>query len=125
MSIAARKISIVSLGVIAMTLASCANPDGVVDPLAGGGGLTGSWVSGDNVFSANFENGRFIANANDTGSVISEGSYIVSAATQVNLNWKGNVTGQENSAVCQRPEPNTLNCTDVAGKTFTLRKQVG
>ena len=35
----------------AILLASCAK-DAKIDPLAGGGGLSGKWVSGDNVFTA-------------------------------------------------------------------------
>ena len=106
------------------TLAACNTTKEKVDPLAGGGGLAGNWVSGDNVFTANFNAGQFIATTNDTGTVISEGNYVVSSASEVNLNWTGKLTGQPNSAVCQRPDPNLLSCTDAGGKTFTMRKQV-
>lgn len=102
-------------------LSGCST-NGKDDPLAGGGGLAGRWVSGDNVFSAEMNDGSFTAIANDTGNILSQGSYIVLSASEVKLDWRGNVTGQENTAVCTRPDVGTLNCRDQAGKTFVLRK---
>ncbi|MFK7902212.1 MAG: hypothetical protein AB8B49_05145 [Nitratireductor sp.] len=103
-------------------LAGC-NDKEVIDPLAGGGGLAGEWVSGDNVFTAQFVNGNFLAVANDTGSKLSEGSYTVISASEVRMNWLGVVSGQNNAAVCQRPDASRMNCTDQTGKTFTLKKK--
>lgn len=105
-----------------IVLAGC-NKAEKIDPTAGGGGLSGKWLSSDNVFTAEFNDGIFIATANDTQSIISQGSYIVISVVQVRLNWRGNVTGLDNSAVCQRPDPNLLECVDAGGKNFTLRKQ--
>lgn len=111
------------IGILAIGAAGCANK-GKIDPLAGGGGLAGSWVSSDNVFTASFSAGEFVATANDTGGVISEGRYIVASASEVRLDWRGKITGVDNSAVCQRPSPEQLNCTDATGKTFTLIKRM-
>ena len=111
-----------ALAVIAtLALAGC-NARDKEDPLAGGGGLSGQWRSSDNVFTAQLQDGAFQATANDTGSLISEGSYVVLSTTEVRLSWRGTITGQENSAVCSRPDIGTLNCRDAAGKTFTLLK---
>ncbi len=106
-------------------LSSCQSKDAKIDPLAGGGGLTGSWVSGDNVFTAQLRNGKFTSTANDTGEVLSEGEYIVISAKVVELTWRGRLSQQFNSANCQRDGEAVLNCTDTAGKTFTLRKSTG
>lgn len=104
-----------------LTMASCAN-DEKIDPLAGGGGLAGSWVSSDGVFTAELADGNFVSIANDTGETLSEGNYIVSSASAVVLSWRGRLSGQENSANCSRPGPNILNCVDAAGRSFTLNK---
>lgn len=113
----------VGMGVCAaLMLSACQSKDAKVDPLAGGGGLTGSWVSADNVFTAQMNNGRFISVANDTGETLSEGSYYVVSASEVQLNWTGKLSQQANSARCQREGEALMNCTDQAGRTFTLRK---
>lgn len=112
---------ITSIIMFGAMIAGC-QPDEKIDPRAGGGGLQGSWASADGIFTANFNNGSFIATANDTGSVISEGSYIAVAFNQVNLKWNGKVTGSQNSATCARPDVTSLNCTDAAGRSFTLIK---
>ena len=107
---------------VAMALTACQSKDAKIDPLAGGGGLTGKWVSSDNVFSAQFDNGNFYSTANDTGEILSEGKYIVVSATQIKLDWRGRLSGQDNSANCQRQGTDTMTCTDQAGKSFSLRK---
>lgn len=104
-------------------LSACNNKADPIDPLAGGGGLSGDWVSSDNVFTASFSNGNFLAVANDTGGKISEGSYFVTSAAAIQLNWRGVVSGANNSASCKRPNAETLICTDAGGKTFTLIKK--
>ncbi|MFZ1814046.1 MAG: hypothetical protein WBO55_09450 [Rhizobiaceae bacterium] len=93
-----------------------------VDPLAGGGGLTGSWAPDTGGYSASFQNGTFSTTALDTGNIISQGNYVVISETKVNLNWQSNITGTQNQAECLRPEINVLSCTDGGGKTFTLRR---
>ncbi|MGB7335761.1 MAG: hypothetical protein WBD01_08230 [Salaquimonas sp.] len=103
-------------------LTACQNNKAKVDPLAGGGGLTGNWVSADNVFSAQLNNGQFISTANDTGETLSEGRYIVISASEIELSWTGRLSQQSNIAKCRRDGEGLLNCTDQQGKTFTLRK---
>ena len=110
-------------GLCLLMLASC-NTSPKVDPLAGGGGLSGSWRSADNVFTAQLDNGRFISTANDTGAVLSEGQYVVISASEVRLTWRGNLSKQDNAATCLRQGAEAMNCTDQAGRTFALLKNV-
>lgn len=117
----ARLCVLVGLAAITMILSGC-NTKPKNDPLAGGGGLAGSWVSGDNVFTADLTDGQFVSRANDTGEVLSEGSYLVVSAEEVRLTWEGRLSRQSNSANCARPEVGILNCVDQAGRSFTLRK---
>lgn len=112
--------AMIVLGALALT--ACQSKDAKIDPLAGGGGLTGKWVSADNVFTAQLDNGNFFSTANDTGAVLSEGTYIVISATEIKMNWVGKLSQQSNSANCQRQGVDVLTCTDLAGKSFTLRK---
>lgn len=102
-------------------LAACTGTQ-KLDPLAGGGGLSGTWRSSDNIFTAHFENGAFRSIANDTGNTLSEGSYVVVSNQEIRLNWFGVISQANNSATCKRPNPVTLNCTDARGRSFTLVK---
>ena len=106
---------------LGIALGGC-NKSVKIDPLAGGGGLTGNWVSSDNIFTAQLSDGSFMATANDNGALLSQGEYVVVSTTELRLSWTGSNTGSQNSAICHRPEVNLLNCTDLAGKSFTLRK---
>lgn len=96
-----------------------------IDPLAGGGGLTGNWAPDGGGYTATFANGAFRTMATDTGNVISEGGYTANSATEVELRWQSRITNLANQARCNRPDANTLLCTDQAGKAFTLRRVAG
>ncbi|MCB1386078.1 MAG: hypothetical protein KDJ80_09085 [Nitratireductor sp.] len=118
---AARKAIAAALAACALLAAGCAQK-AKNDPLAGGGGLTGRWVSSDNVFTAEFRDGAFSSVANDTGETLSTGNYIVVSTTEIKLDWYGTLSRQQNSATCQRPAVDQLNCADGAGRRFSLRK---
>lgn len=107
--------------VAVVTISACAaKPKN--DPLAGGGGLKGNWASADGVFTAELSDGRFVSRANDTGEVLSQGSYVVSSVDAITLNWRSQARNEDSSANCTRQGVEVLNCTDQAGRTFTLRK---
>lgn len=115
-----RKSGFVALS-LAFALGGCAQ--GVkIDPTAGGGGLTGTWQPDGGGYTARFDNGTFSTVAADTGGLISQGSYIVQSESQVQLQWKSNITGLDNSAQCNRPDPNSMECRDAGGKSFVLRR---
>ena len=114
-----RLVSVVALGMLTL-MSGCQTAK--IDPTAGGGGLSGRWSPDTGGYAAIFDNGVFRTTASDTGNVISEGSYIVQSAEEVELSWTSHITGQPNSARCARPSVNLLNCTDAAGKPFTLRR---
>jgi hypothetical protein len=93
-----------------------------INPTAGGGGITGNWQPDSGGYTAIFDNGRFSTTASDTGNIISQGSYLAVSASEVQLHWTSNITGLENSAACNRPQANTLECTDAGGRNFVLRR---
>jgi hypothetical protein len=93
-----------------------------INPTAGGGGITGNWQPDSGGYTAIFDNGRFSTTATDTGNVISQGSYLAVSASEIQLRWTSNITGLENSAACNRPQANTLECTDAGGRNFVLRR---
>ena len=115
-----RKSAFIAL-VSALAASGCAQ-GGKIDPLAGGGGISGNWLPDGGGYTAVFDNGRFSTTATDTGNVISQGSYIAISGMEVELSWTSNITGLENSAKCQRPQADVLQCADAGGKTFTLRR---
>ena len=106
--------------VAAMALAGCQKDK--INPTAGGGGLAGDWKPDQGNYTARFDNGAFTTLAGDTGNVISQGGYIAMSEKQVDLSWTSNLTKTQNTASCQRPDLNTLNCTDGGGKPFVLRR---
>lgn len=116
-----RNRRITALAIALLALAGC-QQTAKLDPLAGGGGLTGTWIPDGGGYSALFANGIFRTTATDTGNVISEGNYVAISASQVELRWQSQITGAANLAQCQRPDANVLNCTDSAGKPFVLRR---
>lgn len=84
--------------------------------------LNGDWASSDGVYTAQFLNGSFRATANDTGALISEGEYIAIAENQIQLKWTGLVSGRSNQADCTKSDPNQLDCVDLNGNKFSLRR---
>ncbi len=92
--------------------------------VAGAPVLNGNWASSDGVYVAQLVNGQFRAVANDTGSVISEGSYFALSENKVQLNWVGKISGKSNQAECLKSEANQLDCVDVNGNKFSLRRSI-
>ncbi|MCB1456627.1 MAG: hypothetical protein KDJ51_10590 [Nitratireductor sp.] len=115
------RIAIAVMMMAAAIVAGC-KTEGKINPTAGGGGLAGDWRPDGGGYTAQLQSGVFSTIAGDTGNVISQGNYVAISETQVNLEWKSNITGASNSAQCLRPDPNTLNCTDAGGKSFVLRR---
>jgi hypothetical protein len=120
MNMAGFSSAAVVLVLAAVVLSGCQKDK--VNPTAGGGGLAGDWKPDEGNYTARFENGAFTTLAGDTGNVISQGGYIAVSEKQVDLSWSSNVTNTQNTASCQRPDLNTLNCTDGGGKPFVLRR---
>jgi hypothetical protein len=107
-------------GMMLLALAACGQPK--INPTAGGGGLTGTWVPQAGGYTASFDNGAFSTTASDTGNLISQGRYLAISENEVQLSWSSNITGLENSASCNRPNPDMLECVDAGGKSFVLRR---
>lgn len=104
---------------VLLTFLAACNPNKKV---AGPPLVNGSWASSDGVYVAEFLNGSFRAIANDTGNIISEGSYIASSKENIKLTWQSKLTGQNNTANCIKPDINVMNCTDATGNKFSLRR---
>lgn len=101
-------------------LSACQNAKDIAGPPV----LNGNWASSDGVYVAELLNGQFKAVANDTGNVISEGSYIALAENRIQLSWVGRISGKSNQAECLKPEENQLDCVDVNGNKFSLRRSL-
>ncbi len=119
-----KRMKSLTLGVIAVGAMSFLAACQVDKELAGPPVLNGNWASSDGVYVAQLENGQFKAVANDTGNIISEGSYIALAENKIQLSWVGRISGQSNQAECLKPEPNQLDCVDVNGNKFSLRRSL-
>ena len=108
----------VLLSFAALLMAGC-NPNKEV---AGPPILNGNWSSSDGVYTAQFLNGSFRATANDTGALISEGEYVALAEDRIQIKWNGLVSGRSNQAECIKPDANQLDCVDMNGNKFSLRR---
>ena len=84
--------------------------------------LNGQWASSDGVYTAQFLNGSFKAVANDTGGIISEGEYIALTEERIQLKWNGLVSGKSSEAECMKSGDNQLDCVDINGNKFSLRR---
>ena len=113
------RLALVALLAVPVIAAGC-QQTAKINPTAGGGGLTGTWFPDGGGYTARFDNGAFTSIATDTSSVISQGSYVVISAESIELTWQSNVTGLANSASCDRPDVDRLDCTDASGRTFIL-----
>ncbi len=112
-------LSRVCLLIAATTMLSACNPNKKV---AGPPLLNGQWASSDGVYTAQFLNGSFKAVANDTGGIISEGEYVALSEDRVQLKWNGLVSGKSSQAECMKPGSNQLDCVDINGNKFSLRR---
>lgn len=112
------RIGILVCAVCSVFLTACQSNKEVAGPPI----LNGSWASSDGVYTAELRNGNFRAVANDTGGVISEGEYVALSESKVRLKWKGVVSGQENQAECLKPSVDQLDCVDINGNKFSLRR---
>lgn len=121
MKMRATRLSTAIAGLGLLALSGCQTAE--VNPTAGGGGLAGSWLPANGGYTASFNNGVFSTVAADTGNVISQGSYIAISESEVELTWTSNITGNTNIARCQRPDADTLDCTDDGGRQFVLRRR--
>ena len=104
--------------VTAIAVSACqTNKDIAGPPIA-----NGKWASSDGVYTADFNNGRFIATANDTGNVISQGNYVVLSKTKLSITWTGAVSNTQNRAECIKPSDHKMDCVDRNGSSFSLTR---
>ncbi len=109
---------LIIMAAMAVTLTACQTGAKKAGPPI----ANGQWQSGDGVYTAHFSNGIFQAVANDTGSVLSEGNYVVKSKKELKITWRGNVSQTNNSADCTKPDSESMNCVDANGKSFSLRR---
>ena len=111
-------ISVTGITLGCLLLVAC-NPN---QEVAGPPIVNGKWASTDGVYTAEFLNGSFRAVANDTGGLISQGEYLALADNKIQIKWNGLVSGKSNQADCSRVDPNQLDCVDLNGNRFSLKR---
>ena len=114
-------VSIAGICACCLLLAACNTNKEVAGPPI----VNGKWASSDGVYTAEFLNGSFKAIANDTGGLISEGEYVVLAQDRIQIKWNGLVSGKSNQADCVKSGAEQLDCTDLSGNRFSLRRTTG
>ncbi|HTV71153.1 MAG TPA: hypothetical protein VMF90_21695 [Rhizobiaceae bacterium] len=119
-----RKASVAASLAAAMALAGCMSGGGM-----GGGpmaprptGVEGSWIDGQRTGMSTFAGGVFSTVATDTGQKLSEGSYIVSNGTSVQINGTSLIRQTPISFNCLLVTPAQLNCTSSGGQQFILTR---
>lgn len=110
----------------AMALAACTtsgpstpSPTGPSAPR----GVEGSWIDAQGTGLSTLSGGNFQTVATDTGQKLSEGSYIVTGATSVEINGTSLIRQSPISFNCLLVSTNQLNCTSASGQNFVLTRR--
>jgi hypothetical protein len=114
---------------VAATLAAAAALAGCMSGGPGGGpiasaptGVEGSWIDGQRTGMSTFAGGVFSTVATDTGQKLSEGSYIVTNGTSVQINGTSLIRQTPISFNCLLVTAAQLNCTSSGGQQFILTR---
>jgi hypothetical protein len=83
--------------------------------------MDGRWASTDGVFIAEFDRGSFTSRFTQTGEVLAQGTYSV-AGDAVSLRWISVQAQAERSATCTFSDAATVQCQQVGGGAFELRR---
>ncbi|MGB3646475.1 MAG: hypothetical protein WBA15_18570 [Mesorhizobium sp.] len=109
----------------ALTLAACttggpsAPPAGSLAPR----GVEGSWIDAQGTGLSTFSAGRFQTVATDTGQKLSDGSYVMTGSTSVEINGTSLIRQSPISFNCLLVSTSQLNCTSASGQNFVLTRR--
>ncbi|MGB3899165.1 MAG: hypothetical protein WA973_11475 [Mesorhizobium sp.] len=109
----------------ALTLAACttggpsAPPGGSLAPR----GVEGSWIDAQGTGLSTFSAGRFQTVATDTGQKLSDGSYVMTGSTSVEINGTSLIRQSPISFNCLLVSTSQLNCTSASGQNFVLTRR--
>lgn len=110
---------------VALALAACTT-SGPSAPPAGTSapkGVEGSWIDAQGTGLSTLSGGNFQTVATDTGQKLSEGSYIVTGPTSVEINGTSLIRQSPISFNCLLVSTSQLNCTSAAGQNFVLTRR--
>jgi hypothetical protein len=109
----------------AVTLAACTTSGPSTPPMGASApkGVEGSWIDAQGTGLSTFSSGRFQTVATDTGQKLSDGSYIMTGATSVEINGTSLIRQSPISFNCLLVSTNHLNCTSAAGQNFVLTRR--
>ncbi len=108
-----------------MALAACTT-SGPSAPVTGPStprGVEGSWIDAQGTGLSTLSGGNFQTVATDTGQKLSEGSYIVTGATSVEINGTSLIRQSPISFNCLLVSTSQLNCTSASGQNFVLTRR--
>lgn len=89
-----------------------------------GESINGSWASGDGVFIATFQGGKFTSRFTQTNEILAQGTYRPTGGNSIQLSWFSIATRENRSATCNRVGRAQLQCQQAGAGTFSLTKQV-
>ncbi len=112
------------LALVAVTVAACSTSG----PGGGPGrsspsGVEGAWLDAKGTGLSTFQAGTFQTVATDTGQKLSDGTYIMTGATAVQINGTSLIRQSPISFNCLLISANQLNCTSSTGQQFTLTRR--
>lgn len=109
----------------AVTLAACTT-GGPSAPSIGSNapkGVEGSWIDAQGTGLSTLSSGSFRTVATDTGQKLSEGSYIVTGPTSVEINGTSLIRKSPIAFNCLLVSTSQLNCTSASGQNFVLTRR--
>ena len=86
-------------------------------------GVEGSWIDAQGTGLSTLSGGNFQTVATDTGQKLSEGSYIVTGATSVEINGTSRIRQSPISFNCLLVSTSQMNCTSASGQNFVLTRR--
>ncbi len=109
----------------AMTLAACTTSGPTPPPQQASApkGVEGSWIDAQGTGLSTLAGGNFQTVATDTGQKLSEGSYIMTGATSVEINGTSLIRQSPISFNCLLVSTSQLNCTSASGQNFVLTRR--
>ena len=125
MTIARKLVSTGAIAVLSAALAGCMSSGDAGGPpmRMAPKGVEGAWIDAQGTGLSTFSGGVFQTVATDTGQKLSDGSYVSTGPTSVEINGTSLIRQSPISFNCLLISTSQLNCTSSGGQQFVLTRR--
>ena len=107
---------------LGLLLTGCMGGGGTSGRPTAPSGVEGAWLDANGILST-FDNGSFRTVTTDTGQTLSEGSYVMTGPSAVQITGTSLLRNTQLSVACSLISANQLNCTTAAGQQYGLTRR--